>query len=430
MSINNIKSSYLVIILFSHFDEKRKLKIINYNKAIQNLLDINIINYKIFSGKYIKYESNGKAKEYDIYHDLLIFEGEYLNGKRNGKGKEYFLTKELRFEGEYLNGKRNGNGKEYYCTKPLYFFDEYLDEKNSKVKEEENFNTKILRFEGEYLNGKKWNGKGYDKDGSILNELKNGNGFIKEYDDYSGDLLFEGEYKNGERNGKGTLFDEYGIIFDGEYLDGKEWNGKFYDEGNIICELKDGKGIRKEYNRNNNILRYEGEYLNGLINGKVRKFDYNGKLTFEGEYINGILNGAVKEYDNEGQIKFEGECLYGDKRKGKEYINGRLEYEGEYLFRKKWTGKGYDEKGNTIYEIINGTGKVKEYNIFGGLIFEGEYKNGKRNGKCNLYDGLYTFEREYLDGKICKEIVIKPEIKVDSNLQLLETVPVEIEYID
>ena len=41
------------------------------------------------------------------------------------------------------------------------------------------------------------------------------------------------------------------------------------------------------------------------------------------------------------------------------YINEKLEYEGEYLYNKKWNGKGYDENGNIIYELINGTGKVK-----------------------------------------------------------------------
>ena len=89
-----------------------------------------------------------------------------------------------------------------------------------------------------------------------------------------------------------------------------------------------------------------------------------------------------------------------------------LEYEGKYLFDKKWNGKGYDENGNIIYELINGTGKVKEYNEFGELQFEGEYLNGKKNGKGKEYDeaGFPKFEREYLDGKICKEINIEPNL--------------------
>ena len=45
-------------------------------------------------------------------------------------------------------------------------------------------------------------------------------------------------------------------------------------------EIKDGKGYIKEYN-NNDILIFEGEYLNGKRNGKGKKCDYyNGKLIF------------------------------------------------------------------------------------------------------------------------------------------------------
>ena len=45
----------------------------------------------------------------------------------------------------------------------------------------------------------------------------------------------------------------------------------------------------------------------------------------------------------------------------------------------EWTG--YDVDGNIIYELKNGNGYVKEYNSEGELSFEGEFKNGKRNGK-------------------------------------------------
>ena len=84
-----------------------------------------------------------------------------------------------------------------------------------------------------------------------------------------------------------------------------------------------------------------------------------GELIYEGEYLNGERNGKGKEYWN-GKLIFEGEYLYGKRLKGKEYVNERLEYEGEYIIN-KYNGKGYDEDGNIIYELINGNGKVKEY---------------------------------------------------------------------
>ena len=71
---------------------------------------------------------------------------------------------------------------------------------------------------------------------------------MKEYG-FSGNLIFEGEYLNGERNGKG---EEY-IWFD-------------YDSSKFI---------------------FEGQYLNGKRNGKGKEYYYEFKLKFEGEYVGG-----------------------------------------------------------------------------------------------------------------------------------------------
>ena len=57
---------------------------------------------------------------------------------------------------------------------------------------------------------------------------------------------------------------------------------------------------------------------------------------------------------------------------------------------KKYNGKGYDEKGNIIYELNNGNGKVDEYHFLSGnLVFEGEY----------LYDQKIK-GKEYINGRL------------------------------
>ena len=158
-----IKSQYFMKLLFFNIKERKKLKLIKYNKNLRNMLDINLIKYKIMSGKYIIYEKNNIGKVYNSYNDELLFEGEYLNGKRNGKGKEYNEEGKLIYEGEYLNGKRNGKGKEYDEYGALIFEGEYLNgEKWNGKGKEYTTETHALIFEGEYLNGKKWKGKGYD----------------------------------------------------------------------------------------------------------------------------------------------------------------------------------------------------------------------------------------------------------------------------
>ena len=56
--------------------------------------------------------------------------------------------------------------------------------------------------------------------------MKEGKGLINEYDEYNDELIFKGEYLNGERNGKGKEYYKGKLIFEGEYLNGKKWNGK------------------------------------------------------------------------------------------------------------------------------------------------------------------------------------------------------------
>ena len=89
-NINNIKSSNFLIIVFSFIDEKQKLKLIKYNKSLQENINITLINYIYFKGRYIIYGSNDIGEEYIGNPNIRIFEGKYLNGERNGKEKNIF----------------------------------------------------------------------------------------------------------------------------------------------------------------------------------------------------------------------------------------------------------------------------------------------------------------------------------------------------
>ena len=89
--------------------------------------------------------------------------------------------------------------------------------------------------------------------------MKDGKGFVKEIYNYRAldeVKFFEGEYINGQRNGKGKIYFTFKnnpyLKFEGEFLNGK----------------KHGKG--KDYFLNEVIV--EGEYLNG----KVKKLNDGG----------------------------------------------------------------------------------------------------------------------------------------------------------
>ena len=182
--LKKMKSYYFIKRIFSLLSEKIKLKLVKYNKNLQNIIDIGLINYRYFSGRYIVYEEKNIGKEYDSIHHNLIFEGEYLNGERNGQGKEYDLNGNIIFEGEYLNGKR-------YKSKQgdkVNNNEENPDLNKEIIKKEFHYNGSLM-CEGTYLNGKRWNGKGkeyyYDNTGNKI--------------DHEGRLIFEGEYLYGYR---------------------------------------------------------------------------------------------------------------------------------------------------------------------------------------------------------------------------------------
>ena len=118
----------------------------------------------------------------------------------------------MKYIGHYLYGEKNGEGKEYY-----------------------NYKLNEIKFKGEYLNDKRWTGKGYDENKNIIFELKDGKGYVKEYEEgwcNSSYLIYEGNYLNGERHGKGKEYALNHLVFEGEYLNGKRWTGKAYDRVN------------------------------------------------------------------------------------------------------------------------------------------------------------------------------------------------------
>ena len=184
---------------------------------------------------------NGKGYFKDYYYKgELIIEGEYLNGERTGNQKEFYHNGKLKYEGRYVNGIIHGKGKEYDLKAiKLIFEGEYYEQ---KIKGKKYKNGK-LDYEVEYIQNKKQNGKGYDKTGNIIYELKNGNGTVEDYDPYEK------------------------IFFEGKYLNGRKWKGK-------------------EYNNNGQLL-FEGQYtIKGeRLKGIIKEYDfYDGHLTFEGKY--------------------------------------------------------------------------------------------------------------------------------------------------
>ena len=74
--MKKIKSIFFIRLLFSTISQKHKLNMIKYNKKLQKLVDINLMNYKLFTGKYILYKENGKVEEHNSFHCVHV-DGEH-----------------------------------------------------------------------------------------------------------------------------------------------------------------------------------------------------------------------------------------------------------------------------------------------------------------------------------------------------------------
>ena len=128
--------------------------------------------------------------------------------------------------------------------------------------------------------------------------------------------VYEGEYKNGKPNGKGSMTSyDNKTIYDGDWINGKrEGNGKliisdeynytgpfendqFSGSGGVLC---DNKG---------NI--YEGDFEKGKFEGYGHYKMSNGD-TYIGEFKGGLFHGKGQYNDKEGNV-FDGEFKKGKK---------------------------------------------------------------------------------------------------------------------
>ena len=71
-----IKSSIVLKKIMSYLKDEKKLKLLKYNKKVQNILNITIIDFLKLSGKYIIDQKDGIKYIYNSYNDELIYEGE------------------------------------------------------------------------------------------------------------------------------------------------------------------------------------------------------------------------------------------------------------------------------------------------------------------------------------------------------------------
>lgn len=213
--------------------------------------------------------------------------------------------------------------------------------------------------------------------------------------------LYDGEFKNGVYDGKGTLYKDDVIEFSGVFQNGEKvfypYQDEFYyDKGAIKfygdkSKTKTGKTMKVYYTSGN--LYYEGGWKNGKITGEGTIFYLSGKPKESGEFANGELAGKGKKYYESGTLQQEGEYEEGVLNgKGNLYHpTGKLEVEGSFKgSRLVGRAKVFDENGNLVLEGKFDDGRLKgngiEYYENGKVKYRGDFKDSKYHGKGKLYN--------------------------------------------
>ncbi|MFC1617510.1 NEL-type E3 ubiquitin ligase domain-containing protein, partial [Candidatus Margulisiibacteriota bacterium] len=212
------------------------IKVVRYTQPVKNwkqeLKETMWLDKNVTDIEYIGPFKNGKKHGFGVQYDekdKVIFqgnfkEGEFINGIQiDTKNKKWQVFK---------NNQLQGRPQEFDSTKSLEPYDYAIDWQDGLFSSE----------------------KPMEK-----NKIPHGKGRFVFIHDGVPVVHYDGEYKNGQKDGKGTLF----------YL-----NGNVEYEGGFKNGQKHGQG--KEYWINGN-LKYEGEFINGVPGKKGKNYDYFGK---------------------------------------------------------------------------------------------------------------------------------------------------------
>ena len=179
--------------------------------------------------------------------------------------------------------------------------------------------------------------------------------------------IYEGDFRNGKRTGKGIFYWKDGNVYKGDFVNGK----------------RSGKGILRFVDG----YVYEGEFLDGKRSGKgVFRF-VNGD-TYEGDFVNDEMTGKGILHFSDGDV-YVGDFIDGD-RTGKgilRFANGDV-YEGDFIDDER-TGKG-------ILRFANGD------------VYEGDFVDDERIGKGILrFANGDVYEGDFVDDEMTGEGIFR-----------------------
>ena len=230
----------------------------NEDNSIIRVSEWNEENETLYSGYY---------KLYDVVHNMWI-EGLFENGILNGTCKMFDIKGNVIFDGFFENGVKRKLLKMDEMDGYWKELDENDDNKVLSVSKRDEYGRKIgicyfYNEDNSIIRVSEWN-EGKEKCvikqfyGNQMIEFKNGtkryegeyvnslkceykrDGKGKEYDKNGKTMIYQGNYANGKRNGRGTSYHNREVKYDGEWINGVTkrsfyiWNGLILLVGLII----------------------------------------------------------------------------------------------------------------------------------------------------------------------------------------------------
>ena len=151
------------------------------------------------------------------------------------------------YTGTMVFGKRHGKGKLVYIDRKLVYVGIFIYGLREKK-------GNISSFDNKYLYDGEWKNDQFEGSGSLV--TPNGNKYV-------------GQFKNGLFEGKGYLIDNEGNIYDGNFKNSKKW----------------GEGVLTLNNGN----KYIGMFKQDKYHGKGKIVDKSGNILKEGNFKEGLF---------------------------------------------------------------------------------------------------------------------------------------------
>ena len=241
--------------------------------------------------------------------------GERKNGKKHGRGKMTYSSGSV-YIGNWKNDKKEGQGRMDYSSGSNYVG----EWKNGLMDGKGRMNSRFGIYEGEWKEGDK-HGKGKMEyrsgrvyEGEWKEGFKHGKGKMK----YRNGSVYDGQWEEGEKHGKGKMEYNDGDIYDGEWREGEKhgygesveyWEEDTYGEDNekkLVYKgehkygYKNGKGVGMYYNFDFEWIKYEGDWIDDVKEGRGIMTWSSGRQ-YTGEFKNHKKHGRGTEYNFVGK---------------------------------------------------------------------------------------------------------------------------------